>query len=146
MVRTACPPAETLGKYVLGSLSAAEMEGLEQHLIECQTCCDQAETLNPHDEVTQAFGLSRPGIESDHPLLDEVIQRVVRLHDAVDDTISLARTDSQHYEDAPEQLAIEAAQVLSAPQGDDELGRLGDYRCLRCSGAAGWALYSLQRI
>ncbi len=137
MVQTTCPHPEVLGKYVLGAMSSAEMQDLELHLLDCQTCCDQAEKLNPRDEVAQAFGLPSRSVVMDEPFLHDVIQRVVQLHSAVEETLSMQNADSLSDHDDAAEFELDTAQWLNAPGGPGELGRLGDYRVLKLLGRGG---------
>ncbi len=137
MIKTPCPQPETLGRYVLGQMDPAEMQYLEKHLMECPSCCDQAETLNPRDEVTKAFGLPSQGDEADEEIVKNMIQRVTQLGTVASPTVSMHASNEITGIDDPGDAEMGISDILSPPVKADELGRLGDYRILKILGSGG---------
>ncbi len=137
MIKTPCPQSETLANYVLGTMDAAEMQNLERHMLECQACCDQAETLNPRDEVTKSFGLPKKGQGPDEEVVNNLIERVAKFRSAASETCSIQISDETNPIHDQNSLDVSPTDLLSPPSGPDELGRLGDYRILKILGSGG---------
>lgn len=137
MIKTACPKPETLGEYVAGAMDSARMLDLEQHLLECQACCEQAEGLNARDEVTAAFGLPGPIAGADESVVEDLIGRVSKLRAATTETVSVPAAGQATGFDGEAPSDTDPKDLLSPPLGPDELGRLGDYRVLKVLGSGG---------
>jgi len=59
-----CPSQQVIQELVNGTLSAAETDSLEQHLLECEPCSKSAETLFPVNEITAVFNRKEPPTQS----------------------------------------------------------------------------------
>ncbi len=137
MTSQLCPKPADLGRYVLGNMNSTDMQMLEQHLMQCQRCCDQIETLNPQDEVTKSFGLSSPIDELNDSLINDVMTRVNQWRAMTENTSSLSATGSFVSAEDQDLGDLATGGLLNAPISPDELGRLGDYRVLRILGRGG---------
>lgn len=62
-------------QQVNGTLSAAEADSLEQHLLECEPCSQSAETLFPVNEITAIFNRKEPPTRSSED--EEAISRLI---------------------------------------------------------------------
>ncbi len=122
-----CPPPGDLERFALGMIAEADAERLEGHLDERPRCLETIEFLRPADTLFDAVrsgaGVARE--EVDPELIDRLCHLTASGRVATGDTRTLAS-------ETPD-----VCHFLDAPQGPDEIGRLGTYRVLRVIGAGG---------
>lgn len=76
MIATMCPDRTTLRQFLLAELPENEAEALEQHLLECEVCCEQARDFQDSDTLLEALR-SEPTVAEDPEaeLVADLMQR-----------------------------------------------------------------------
>jgi eukaryotic-like serine/threonine-protein kinase len=137
-----CPEAPTVKLLLVGLVGDDEAVSLEQHLLDCDRCCQTARTLELGQQLDDTLADAlRPDAR-----LDEIAsEEPVRLAMARLATLRPAATDSQAGEtfaSASESTddAWGLQTLLDPPQAEGELGWFAGYRVLRVLGAGGMGI------
>jgi hypothetical protein len=64
MIATMCPDLTTLRQFLLAELPEKEAEALEQHLLECDSCCERARSCSGSDSLLEALR-NEPTVKED---------------------------------------------------------------------------------
>lgn len=127
MTTATCPDDETLVRLLAGLLPADSAEFHEQHLAHCADCLARAERLTAHDSLMESLCATPGGDDTisaaEEPVVRALIERLSGLSDA-----PLFK---------PTLSDDELRSLLSPPQQDGELGRLGPFRVLEILGVGG---------
>jgi len=150
MNRSDCPDPAQLHQLLSEKSDAETVRRLEDHLLECESCALNAETLFPENEMT-AFRQASPirfEDSRDEVLVAGLIERAkalradspTELPEQTQIGVSLDDDDDASGTSKPLRADADVADDLSylAPaQQTDEIGRLGDYRVLEVLGRGG---------
>jgi hypothetical protein len=129
-----CPGVEVLRRFGLGKLTESEIAGVQQHLAGCACCLETMDGLREEDALVRAVGPWAVG-EADE---GEVGDLIARLRDAVPAMMDTGSPDAVLDTPGGDVAGPGGGYpFLEAPQGPDEIGRLGTYRVLRELGAGG---------
>ncbi len=122
---TTCPDDEKLAQLLSGRLQTEEAEQYETHLAHCQRCAERAAELSVPDELAGALRDTQTTEQtvshSDGSIVAGLIERLSGLPNAP----NLAQLPT----------ADELRSVLRPAEGEDELGRIGNYRIVEVLGA-----------
>jgi serine/threonine protein kinase/Leucine-rich repeat (LRR) protein len=132
---SACPSRQDLEALVQGQMPFTQVDQLAQHLEKCAACAQTISGLKVDDTLVEVIR-RQATMQGKAP--DAVLKNVM-------ERLRLLRTQpsgqtagtSQTGGVAPNVDDPESYDFLSAPQGPDELGRLGPYRVLKVLGAGG---------
>ena len=145
-----CPDRVLIQRFLLGKVSAAEADQVETHLARCKTCEQLLDTLYSRDaelEGMKPYSLSKiPAGEQ--LVIDALIGKMKDLKSPRANAIHATSTlDFQRSDPAtdptidptvPSQSGDdEISSLLSPPEQEGEIGRLGSYRILKVLGAGG---------
>ena len=125
----ACPDEHTLSRLLAGSLPAEQSEIHENHLSHCPQCLQCAERLADRDELIDALRETSHGEDTppvDGSIMDGLIDKLSEMSEGRMFRGSLSRD--------------ELRSILSPPQHEDELGRLGQYRVVGVLGVGGMGI------
>jgi serine/threonine protein kinase len=158
MPPTACLDLAAIRKLAGGSLSAAQANGLLQHIENCTVCAKKLGSLPKDDTLFGTFGAETLAGDTAMARVARLIQRL-RGEVPREEQITRAppappaggpTVDAKTYLPSagrPKEsrsAAVDAPSVdralydfLAPPEADDELGRLGPYRVLKVLGAGG---------
>src|SRR5262249_1809203 len=84
LMRTSCPDASVLRRFLLGQLSPEELKGLGPHVERCPACLDTLRSLHVRDPLLDALQLPPSGLPTPDSVLAPLIQRLVQLGAAPD--------------------------------------------------------------
>jgi tetratricopeptide (TPR) repeat protein len=119
---------------LLAQLPEAEAEALEEHVLQCETCCRAARTLKIEDPFLDAL-LEAQTQDAEGPESAVVDRLIERLR-------ALRRTAGAGPWPA---AGPDPAGLLGPPLGPDEIGRIGSYAVLKVLGTGGMAAVYLAR-
>ncbi|HTU19801.1 MAG TPA: serine/threonine-protein kinase [Gemmataceae bacterium] len=87
MIAATCPDFPTLRQFLLAELPESEAEDLEQHLLECDSCCERARSFQESDTLLEALR-SEPSVEEDPDgeLVAELMARFRLVRHGVEDS------------------------------------------------------------
>jgi eukaryotic-like serine/threonine-protein kinase len=139
----ACPDPQVLQRFLLGQVSEAEADPLEQHVARCPRCLQIVASVHAEDGFVLAMrAQARTQVAPPNEAVSSLIDRLARLPlpeaaaaptlTGGGDTPSLAADPTR-----------ELFSFLAPPQSPDELGRLGGYRVLQLLGAGGMGVVFL---
>ncbi len=114
------PSSSQLDAYALGRLSDQECLDIENHLESCDACQKQVER-SPNDSFISQL---KKGADSDLDFLVATLES--------DTQSALIKKDKK--------LSAELAAFLSPAQGQDEIGRVANYRVFKVLGAGGMGI------
>ena len=150
MNRSDCPDPVQLRKLLSGEADTEAVHRLEAHMLECEPCAQNAETLFPENEVTAFREASPIQFENlqDELLVEGLIKRAktFRADSATECPEQTQIGTSLDDEDVAAGISglLRASSDVSddlsylAPgQQPDEIGRLGEYRILQVLGRGG---------
>jgi WD40 repeat protein len=152
-----CPRPEDLQRLLLGHLSDAEAEHLEQHLGRCPHCVRAAQTLHPRDTLADTVSaVGRDGAvppdEIDPALLASLCRLGPPAANGSDEATAAETPSAQLSADTPPppgptargtEKTQDLYDFLAPPQGPGEIGRLGGYRVLKVLGQGGMGVVFL---
>jgi serine/threonine protein kinase len=127
----ACPNTVELQRFLLGQVSEAEADTLEQHLVQCSRCRHSLQALDKPDSLLQTARAvtNRPALQP-HAGAAGLIARLVQVSPTASDA-------EQSTGGTAANPAVDLQALLAPPQGPGEIGRLGPYRVLDVLGAGG---------
>jgi serine/threonine protein kinase len=136
-----CPSSETLKDLLLGNLSRHERESLEEHLLTCNRCVSEAETIVADDDLTALTRAATTLPDDDADALAALIDKIKQARSRAE-TVGFGETLPGDLPPGSPAAAAETYNLsfLAPAQSEDELGRLGDYRILEVLGAGGMGL------
>src|SRR5262249_3447386 len=138
MIAAACPDFPTLRQFLLAELSEREAEALEQHLLECNSCCELARSFQESDSLLEALR-NEPNVAEDPEgeLVADLMERFRLVWPAREGTakksLSASNATTAIYQ-APD-LAF-----LAPPDGPGELAQLGAYSLRKKLGSGGMGI------
>lgn len=135
---TSCPSRETLSRLLSGQLFGNEAGRLADHLEQCDQCAATAEGLETDDTLVFALR-TRKAATPDDPVLQKLVSQV----SAILSHAGIAGSSSEQTDLSQAQSETSYAGILSPPESEGELGRLGPYRVLRVLGAGGMGVVFL---
>ena len=128
MITATCPDLTTLRQFLLAELPESEAETLEQHLLECDSCCERARSFQGCDTLLEALR-SKPTVAEDPEgeLVADLMER-----------FRLIRPVGE----GPAEGAFQVPDLafLAPPAGPEELGRLGSYSLRKKLGSGGMGI------
>jgi tetratricopeptide (TPR) repeat protein len=130
-----CPDEPCLRRFLLGDLSEAEGERLEQHLGGCTRCLEKLQTLHAVDSVSEALRVEPP---VEDPRLMQLTERMRLLLVAPPAAVGGAAESGLA-------TAADIEGLLGPPGAPGEIGRLGSYQVLGVLGAGGMGVVFLAR-
>src|SRR5438309_1579156 len=113
-----CPSAQELQELLLGNLSDAMAEELEEHLLHCPVCVETLRSLPTADTLLSAI---RPGEGEPHESESTYVEGLIHRLESIQEPASELTLDAER---AQESAKPEALAFLAPPQSADELGRL----------------------
>jgi formylglycine-generating enzyme required for sulfatase activity/serine/threonine protein kinase len=145
-----CPSPQAIQELVNGTLSDAETDSLEQHLLDCEPCSKSAETLFPVNEITAVF-TKKPKPEQapeDVAAISRLVNEAKKLKPEASESSDEQTQAWAGSDEAVQEKTFIASADSANPSGDqvefllpaqepDEIGRLGDYRILQVLGSGG---------
>jgi serine/threonine protein kinase len=139
-----CPSEHDLQQLLLGQMSDAQAEPLEEHLQGCDRCLETASKLHVQDTLAQVVRAQAGVVEiPTGELVANLMERLEALRPtmAVSPQEVTVAAEGPVRTSSPSPLPGSTTQVmydfLEAPQAPDELGRLGPYRIQKVLGAGG---------
>ncbi len=133
MIATMCPDLPTLRQFLLAELPESEAEALEQHLLECDSCCQQARSFTGSDSLLEALR-NEPTVAEDPEgeLVADLMERF-RLIRPAGEELPASDPPTDTYEGP--NLAF-----LEPPADTAELARLGSYSLRKKLGSGGMGI------
>jgi serine/threonine protein kinase/WD40 repeat protein len=138
-----CPDAPVLEQFLLGRVTDAEAEQLEEHLTGCSRCAVTLRWLRAEDRLVVAMRGCEdtpPGAQPD--VIDALVPVLKRLR-GPGETTTLPPPGGAAGASPDVTTPIPASAFLAPAQDPDEIGRLGPYRVLRRLGAGGMGMVFL---
>ena len=137
-----CPSVEQLKRLALGQLPDPPAASLEQHLLECDVCAQQTAQLHQADTLMAAMKhAGQAHVErspEEQAQLERLMSSLSGLHaEQVEATILSNPQGPREATREADEVARELSAAWRAPEGADELGRIGGYRILKVLGAGG---------
>lgn len=138
MIAAICPDLLTLKQFLLAELPESEAEVLEQHLLECDSCCERARSFQGSDSLLEALR-REPTVPEDPEgeLVADLMERFRLIRPVEEDHAEEARPVSEQttaiYQ-GPE-LAF-----LGSSADTQELARLGSYSLRKKLGSGGMGI------
>ena len=123
-----CPTKDHLSKFARGALSAPASSEVESHLLECDSCCLQAESLQPFDSIESAVANPLIFQEDAATCVESIIDAVSQRYGLPDESIAVGGDSTQP--------SLSGQQ--ESDEGADLSGEvLGDYRLAEILGRGG---------
>src|SRR6185436_13089842 len=149
-----CPPANRLQKLALGLLDEADAESLSSHVLECNRCGVTLAEFQGSDTLADALHQAARTTESipHGPVVDRAMEQACQLVGSQprgsEETTSGVSLDTNApgagSGKKPATLdELDFGDLLSPPQVEGEIGRLGPYRVLKVLGAGGMGMVFL---
>jgi WD40 repeat protein/tRNA A-37 threonylcarbamoyl transferase component Bud32 len=147
-----CPDERDLRHLFAGAVDDPAIEALEQHLLECDVCCQTVKRLEEEDTWISACGKGTivSGPEQETGQTEELIRRLEGLIASLSAEPSPSTVRAEWKDIPADQTGAKESQTLpSATEGYDflapaqepgEIGRLGSYRILRVLGSGGMGI------
>jgi Leucine-rich repeat (LRR) protein/tRNA A-37 threonylcarbamoyl transferase component Bud32 len=133
---TTCPSEQELQRILRGEAPPDTAEAFAGHLEQCERCSVSVEQSPAGDTLLEAMRAQATVQSAPGSYVPSLIQRLVRLH-PVESVVSIVKATESG---APAVPAVGVYDFLAAPQGPDELGRLGPYRVLQVLGSGGMGI------
>lgn len=138
MIAAICPDLLTLQQFLLAELPESEAEALEQHLLECDSCCERARSFQGSDTLLEA--LRREPTVADDPegeLVADLMERFGLIRPVVENHADEERPASQ-----PTTAIYQVPElaILESSAGTEELARLGSYSVRKKLGSGGMGI------
>lgn len=135
-----CPSPQALQKLLLGNIPVGERDALEEHVLNCDRCVANAETISTDDDLTRLARQATPRPDGQSDVMQALIGRIKKARKEAE-TLRLEETVAgqlPHETLFPTpSSSSQFLDFLAPPQVDGELGRLGDYRVLEVLGMGG---------
>ncbi len=135
-----CPSLQALQQLLLGNLPLGERDALEEHVLNCDRCVANAETISSDDDLTRLARQATPRPDGQSDVINALIGRIKKARKEAE-TLRLEETVAgQLPHETPFPTPSSSSQhldFLAPPQADGELGRLGEYRILEVLGMGG---------
>jgi hypothetical protein len=141
-----CPGREQLREVLAGVQPAGNSVEIEQHLLTCERCSKQAETLFPAEDITAllAHGSQTPAMPDEAAVVEQLIDQAKRWHavaqSALPDQTMLEGTAGDLDVAVENRAPALDLSFLQPALAADELGRLGGYRVLQVLGSGGMGI------
>ncbi|PHS15421.1 MAG: hypothetical protein COA78_05010 [Blastopirellula sp.] len=141
MLQDKCPSIEELRQLVLGDLllETNDPESIEDHLLICDDCSLLV------DAISNSTGILNEVVVED--LLDEgsifLSQAMKKSEELYDNFETIRASETIQQNNDEHSSPNKDTHFLSAPEADDEIGRLGDYRILKVLGSGGMGVVFL---
>ena len=140
--RNDCPSVEQLKELAVGRLPDPPAGSFEEHLLECDECARQTAQLHQADTLMAAMKhAGQVPVErspEEQARLDRLMSSLSGLHAGqVEATILSNPQGPGGATSEADDVTRELSTVWRAPEGADELGRIGGYRILKMLGAGG---------
>ena len=142
MTDRCCPEPDLLQRLLQGEVSGEEAETLEEHMLSCDACAENAGRLSRTDELSRSVRTAQQ-FAGDEQLLADVIERGKQLRSDVEtvQSVETVLIGDRTPDDAPpepsKKFDPQDIDFLHSPVQDDEIGRLGGYRILEVLGVGG---------
>jgi serine/threonine-protein kinase len=125
---SSCPDVGELERFLVGQVTEADADRVEQHLGQCGACLKTMHALTGEDTLVQAMRRPASAVTQELPgdVLDDLVVRFRSMQLPGTDPAQRSQDRSNERDD-----------FLAAPEGPGEIGRLGSYRVLKVLGAGG---------
>ncbi len=138
MIAATCPDLLTLQQFLLAELPESEAEALEQHLLECDSCCERARSLQGSDTLLEA--LRREPTVAEDPegeVVADLMERFQLIRPAIE-----ARAEEEFPASEPTTDIYQGPELalLGSPADTEELARLGSYSVRKKLGSGGMGI------
>ena len=140
-----CPDLQVLERLLQGLATPDEAARLESHLLECPSCVDVAKQVDTavNFDLDTRFVVEQPRDASLEPLVQHFKAMIAKVPAVEADRLSTQAHVEPH---SPDFARMEYAGLLRPPiEGDEGIGRLGDYPILRLIGSGGMGFVFLAR-
>jgi serine/threonine protein kinase/formylglycine-generating enzyme required for sulfatase activity len=132
---TQCPPVRILSALVDGKLIEPELSSHASHLEECEHCQNTVRTLFPSDSLVKTLRNDAGEQETMSEKISQDLIDALKRIPAMDSDAKLSADGLRR--DHGMSLDDLGLSFLTAPQSEDEIGRLGHYRVLKVLGRGG---------
>lgn len=143
MQKVQCPSPATLRSLLLGDLTRSERESLEEHLLSCDRCVSEAETIVADDDLTAVTLAGTPLLPEDADVVAALIEKIKQARTQAE-TVRFSETlpGNPVVDTGASSTKLEPHNLsfLGPAQSPDEIGRLADYRVLEVVGSGGMGL------
>jgi serine/threonine protein kinase len=128
--RLTCPDRATLEHLLAGGPVPAS-DALFAHVEQCPKCAESLQQLAPSDTLPDLIRAGVTLASADPSAVEPLVRRVLNRHADPTDTVTSPTKG------AADDATADVLAVLSPPQSDGEIGRLGGYRVLKVLGHGG---------
>ncbi len=138
MIAATCPDLLSLQQFLLAELPESEAEALEQHLLECDSCCERARSLQGSDTLLEA--LRREPTVAEDPegeVVADLVERFRLIRPAIEGRAEEELPASEPTTDIYQGPGLA---LLESPADTEELAQLGSYSVRKKLGSRGMGI------